>query len=84
MYLLKLALICIELYFKSYTKNIMDKKIYKRKKSLKQTRDALIKIKNSVPKIIFRAKNTIITLRNKSQISRWLEIYPEGKYTINY
>ena len=62
----------------------MDKKIYKRKKSLKQTRDALIKIKNSVPKIIFRANNTIVTLRSKSQIGRWLEIYPEGKYTINY
>ena len=61
----------------------MDKKKYKRKKSLKQTRDALIKIKNSVPKIIFRANNTIITLRDKTQISRWLEIYPEGKYTIN-
>jgi hypothetical protein len=62
----------------------MDKKKYKRKKSLKQTRDALIKIKNSVPKIIFRANNTIVTLRSKSQISRWLEIYPEVKYTINY
>jgi hypothetical protein len=62
----------------------MDKKKYKRKKSLKQTRDALIKIKNSVPKIIFRANNTIVTLSSKSQISRWLEIYPEGKYTINY
>ena len=76
--------LCIGIYYKSYTKNIMDKKKYKRKKSLKQTRDALIKIKNSVPKIIFRANNTIVTLRSKSQISRWLEIYPEGKYTINY
>ena len=64
--------------------NILQKKIYKRKKSLKKTSDALIKIKNSVPKIIFRAKNIIVTLRNKSQISRWLEIYPEGEYTINY
>ena len=62
----------------------MEKKKYKRKKSLKQTSDVIIKIKSSVPKIIFRANNIIITLRSKSQISRWLEIYPEGEYTINY
>ena len=76
--------ICIEFKQITYTISIMEIKKYKRKKSLKQTRDALIKIKNSVPKIIFRANNTIVTLRSKSQISRWLEIYPEGKYTINY
>ena len=64
--------------------NIMDREKYKRKKSLKQTRDAIIKIKNSVPKIIFRAKNVIVTLTSESQISRWMEIYPEGEYTINY
>jgi len=62
----------------------VEKKIYKRKKSLKQACDALIKIKNSVPKIIFRANNIIVTLRSKGQLRRWLEIYPEGEYTINY
>ena len=61
-----------------------ERKKYKRKKSLKQKCDAIIKIKNSVPKIVFRAKNIVVTLRSKSQISRWIEIYPEGKYTINY
>jgi hypothetical protein len=62
----------------------MPKQKHIRKKSLKKTLDAIIKIKNSTPKIIFRAHNIVVTLRNKSQINRWLEIYPEGKYTINY
>ena len=60
------------------------KKIYKRKKSLKKTLDTIIEMKNSAPKIVFRAQNIVVTLRNKNQINRWLEIYPEGKYTINY
>ena len=60
------------------------KKIYKRKKSLKKTLDTIIEMKNSAPKIVFRAHNIVVTLRNKNQINRWLEIYPEGKYTINY
>ena len=64
--------------------NIMDRKKYKRKKSLKKTWDTIIEIKNSTPKIIFRAHNIVVTLRNKTQLNRWLEIYPEGKYTINY
>ena len=64
--------------------NIMSKKKYIRKKSLKKTLDAIIKIKNSAPKIVFRAHNIVVTLRNKSQINRWLKIYPEGKYTINH
>jgi|TARA_B110000093_G_scaffold44191_1_gene47247 hypothetical protein len=62
----------------------MEKKKYKRKQSLKKTWDTIIEIKNSTPKIIFRAHNIVVTLRNKNQINRWLEIYPEGKYTINY
>ena len=64
--------------------NIMERKKYKRKQSLKKTWDTIIEIKNSTPKIIFRAHNIVVTLRNMNQINRWLEIYPEGKYTINY
>ena len=64
--------------------NIVERKKYKRKKSLKKTLDTIIEMKNSAPKIVFRADNIIVTLRNKNQINRWLEIYPEGKYTINY
>ena len=64
--------------------NIMERKKYKRKKSLKKTLDTIIEMKNSAPKIVFRAQNIVVTLRNKNQINRWLEIYPEGKYTINY
>tara|TARA_Y100000385_G_C12592889_1_gene425463 strand:- start:185 stop:373 length:189 start_codon:yes stop_codon:yes gene_type:complete len=55
-----------------------------RKRSLKKTWDTIKEIKNRTPKIIFRAHNIVVTLRNKTQLNRWLEIYPEGKYTINY
>lgn len=57
-------------------------KTYKRKKSLKKTLKIIKDIKDSAPKIIFKAKNIIVTLRNKSQLATWLEIYPEGEYTI--
>jgi hypothetical protein len=43
----------------------------------------LNEIKNSTPSIIFKAKNLIVTLRNKSQLKTWLNLYPEGTYTIN-
>jgi len=56
----------------------------KRKKSLKRTYDALIKIKSKVPKIIFKAQNLVVTLKNENQLNKWLELYPQGKYTINY
>tara|TARA_B110000116_G_C16450522_1_gene409108 strand:+ start:119 stop:301 length:183 start_codon:yes stop_codon:yes gene_type:complete len=59
------------------------KKKYKRRKSLKKTIQEINLIKNSVPKIIFRAKNLVVTLKNKEQIKRWLELYPEGTYQIN-
>ena len=39
-------------------------------------------IKNIAPKIVFRAQNLVVTLRNKSQLNRWLQLYPDGKYTI--
>ena len=59
-------------------------KKYRRKKSLKKTYDNLLKIKNKVPKIIFKAQNLVVTLKNESQLKKWLELYPQGKYTINY
>ena len=62
----------------------MEEKKIKRKRSLKKTWDTIKKIKNSTPKIIFRAHNLVVTLKNKAQLNRWLKIYPEGKYTINY
>ena len=59
------------------------KKKYKRKKSLKKTIQEINVIKKSVPKIIFRAKNLVVTLKNKEQIKRWIELYPDGTYQIN-
>ena len=43
----------------------------------------LNEIKNSTPSIVFKARNLIVTLRNKNQLKTWLNLYPEGKYTIN-
>jgi hypothetical protein len=60
----------------------MEQKKYKRKNSLKKTMKILDSIKNSAPKIIFKAQNLVVTLRNKSQLNRWLQLYPDGKYTI--
>ena len=59
------------------------KKKYKRRKSLQKTIQEINLIKKSVPKIIFRAKNLVVTLKKKDQIKRWLELYPEGTYQIN-
>tara|TARA_X000001036_G_C20565550_1_gene760378 strand:+ start:599 stop:784 length:186 start_codon:yes stop_codon:yes gene_type:complete len=61
----------------------MKEKKYKRKQSLKKTHLAIEKIKKSIPAIIFKAKNIVVTLKSKSQLKRWLDLYPEGKYTIN-
>ena len=58
-------------------------KKYKRKKSLKKTLEKLNAMKKSVPKIIFRAQNLVVTLKDKHQLNRWLEVYPNGVYTIN-
>ena len=62
----------------------MDGKKIKRKRSFKKTWETIKDIKNSTPKIIFRAHNLVVTLKNKTQLNRWLKNYPEGKYTINY
>ena len=43
----------------------------------------LNEIKNSTPSIVFKARNLIVTLRNKNQLKTWLNLYPEGTYTIN-
>ena len=62
----------------------MDIKKNKRKKSLKKTLKIIKEIKSNTPKIIFKVKNLVVTLRNKSQLNRWLELYPDGKYTRKY
>ena len=59
----------------------MDIKKNKRKKSLKKTLKIIKEIKSNTPKIIFKVKNLVVTLRNKIQLNRWLELYPDGKYT---
>ena len=59
-------------------------KKYKRKKHVKKALLKIESIKKSVPKIVFKANNFVVTLKNKDQLSRWLEIYPEGKFNINY
>jgi len=59
------------------------KKKYKRRKSLKKTIQEINVIKKSVPKIIFRAKNLVVTLKNKEQIKKWIELYPDGTCQIN-
>ena len=55
-------------------------KKYKRKKSLKKTIEKLNEMKNSVPKIIFKAQNLVVTLKDKHQLNRWLEIYPKSAH----
>lgn len=61
----------------------MENKKYKRKQSIKKTLKEIAIIKNSVPKIVFTARNIVVTLRNKSQLKKWLDIYPDGEYQIN-
>ena len=55
----------------------------KRRISKNKRSKFLDKIKNSKPFIIFKASNITITLKNKDQLKRWLDRYPEGTYTIN-
>ena len=54
----------------------------KRKKSISKKEKIIAEIKRRTPKIIFTAKNLIVTLRNRNQLDRWLEMYPDGKYVI--
>ena len=53
-----------------------------RKKTASKRDKILAEIKKRTPKIVFTAKNLIVTLNNRDQLNRWLEIYPEGKYII--
>lgn len=62
----------------------MEKKKYKRKKSMNKTLKVLSEIKKKVPKITFKAPNLVVTLKSKSQLTTWLRLYPEGTYTVNY
>ena len=61
----------------------MDTKKYKRKKSLQKTLSVLSDIKSRVPKIIFKANNLVVTLKNENQLKKWTKLYPHGTYTIN-
>ena len=54
----------------------------KRRNSLSKTKQILKEIKKRTPKIVFTAKNLIVTLRNRSQLDKWLKTYPDGKYVI--
>ena len=55
----------------------------KRRIAKSKRKKILNEIKNSTPSIVFKARNLIVTLRNKSQLKTWLSLYPEGTYTIN-
>ena len=54
----------------------------KRKQSIIKQEKILKEIKSRTPKIVFTVKNLIVTLRNRDQLDRWLEMYPDGKYVI--
>ena len=32
------------------------------------------------PKIIFTARNLTVTLKSKTQLDKWIQMYPEGTY----
>ena len=53
-----------------------------RKKTTSKRDKMIAEIKRRTPKIIFTAKNLIVTLRNRNQLDRWLEMYPDGQYVI--
>jgi hypothetical protein len=54
----------------------------KRKKSIIKQEKILKEIKSRTPKIVFTVKNLIVTLGNRNQLDRWLEMYPDGQYVI--
>ena len=54
----------------------------KRKKSIIKQEKILKEIKSRTPKIVFTVKNLIVTLRNRNQLDRWLEMHPDGQYVI--
>ena len=58
--------------------------MWNNKKSSSQKEKIIQEIKNRTPKIVFTAKNLVVTLRSRSQLNKWLEIYPDGKYVISW
>jgi hypothetical protein len=54
----------------------------KRKKLAAKKEKIIREIKARTPNIIFTANNLIVTLRNRNQLAKWLEIYPDGKYVM--
>ncbi len=55
----------------------------KRRTSFKSALKKIEKIRNSVPKIIFKTKNLVVTLKDKHQLKKWIKLYPDGEYVIN-
>jgi len=53
-----------------------------RKKSVTKKDKIINEIKKRTPDIVFTAKNLIVTLRNRNQLDKWLQMYPDGKYVI--
>ena len=52
------------------------------KKSISKKEKIIAEIKRRTPKIIFTAKNLIVTLIIRNQSDRWLEMSPYGQYVI--
>ena len=55
----------------------------KRRKSFKKALKKIKQMRNSVPRIIFKTKNLIVTLKHKRQLNKWIKLYPDGEYVIN-
>ena len=55
----------------------------KRKKSFKTALKKIKKMRTSVPRIIFKTKNLVVTLKHKNQLNKWIKLYPDGEYVIN-
>mgnify|MGYP006238771645 CR=1 FL=1 len=52
------------------------------KKSISKKEKIIAEIKRRTPKIIFTAKNLIVTLINRNQLDKWLEMSHDGQYVI--
>ena len=74
MFVLKNYLILNNIIFKKLYKMSEEKKS-RRRKSLKNTLKTISEIKKSVPKIIFKTQKLVVTLKNKNQLDRWIELY---------
>ena len=54
----------------------------KRKKSNFKKEKIIKEIKNRTPNIVFTDKNLVVTLRSRSQLNKWLDMYPDGQYVM--